>query len=85
MAWLKQESSRNQMTFIQLSVVWFLIIYLFVCALMKLINYFITYLFRDTRIKLFVKQWKVDFYFTAVMHVPVNRFSLMTLTFLYSP
>lgn len=69
MAWLKQESSRNQMTFIQLSVVWFLIIYLFVCALMKLINYFITYLFRDTRIKLFVKQWKVDFYFTAVMHV----------------
>lgn len=36
---------------------------------MKLINYFITYLFRDTRIKLFVKQLKVDFYFTAVMHV----------------
>lgn len=41
---------------------------------MKLINYFITYLFRDTCIKLFVKQWKVDFYFTAVMHVPLIDF-----------
>lgn len=53
---------------------------------MKLINYFITHRLGGTRIKLFVKQCKVDFFLFYCCHAcPFNRFSLMTLNFLYSP
>lgn len=46
---------------------------------MKLINYFITYRLGGTRIKLFVKQCKVDFFLFYCSHAcPFNRFSLMT-------